>query len=399
MTHSETRLLPMPIGKIDMQTVSGVIWITGYSAAGKTTVGRKVELMLREKGVRTIILDGDDLRSIFSHRWGYTRGERIELAKIYFRLSSHLAAQGFTVVICAVAMYDDVRNWLKENVPGSIEVYLDVPEAERRRRDSLTKGIYEKNVMSEDLYDQPKSPDMTVENYGAVDPDSAARSVTEYFLSTGFSRISDRGRTSYWNSYYQSSVAPLEPSSFAEHVLGLLPSSRLDILEVGCGNGRDAVFFARSGHRVTALDRSEGAITYCIHKHVDSGIEFVAGRVNSLTKERNPAFDVVYSRFCLHAMTPPEEEEFITCSYELLNSAGQLFIECRSINDPLARKGEVLSPTERIHGHYRRFIIPDEINAKLAHAGFVVTSRIESNGLAKYGDDDPVVLRLVARKS
>jgi hypothetical protein len=59
----------------------------------------------------------------------------------------------------------------------------------------------------------------------------------------------------------------------------------------------------------------------------------------------------------------------------------------------------VLSPTERIHGHYRRFIIPDEINAKLAHAGFVVTSRIESNGLAKYGDDDPVVLRLIARKS
>ena len=381
-----------------MQSISGVIWITGYSAAGKTTVGRKVELMLREKGVRTIILDGDDLRSIFSHRWGYTRAERIELAKIYFRLSSHLAAQGFTIVISAVAMYEDIREWLKENVPGSMEVYLDVPEAERRRRDSLTKGLYGKNVMTEDLYDQPRSADITVKNYGAVDPDSAAKTISEYFLSTGFARISDRGRTSYWNSYYQSSLAPLEASSFARRVIELLPSPHLDILEVGCGNGRDAVFFAGNGHHVTALDRSEGAISYCIHKHDGSGIEFVAGRVSSLMKERKRTFDATYSRFCLHAMTLPEEEEFITCAHDLLNSAGYLFIECRSINDPLARKGEVLSPTERIHGHYRRFIILDELIVKLDRAGFNVTSTIESNGLAKYGDDDPVVLRLVARK-
>ena len=399
MTVGESDLLPKPVGNMDMQNISGVIWITGYSAAGKTTVGRKVELMLREKSVRTIILDGDDLRSIFSHRWGYARSERIELAKIYFRLSGHLAAQGFTVVICAVAMYDDVRSWLRENVPGSIEVYLDVPETERRKRDRLTKGIYEKHVMSEDLYDQPRNPDFTVQNHGAVDPDAAARSITEYFLSTGFRRISDRGRTGYWNSYYQSLGAPSEPSSFAEHVLGLLPSSRLDILEVGCGNGRDAVLFSANGHRVTALDRSEGAISYCIHKHEKSRIEFVAGRVSSLTKGKIPTFDAIYSRFCLHAMTSPEEGEFITCARDLLNPGGLLFIECRSINDPLARKGEVLSPTERIHGHYRRFIISDEINCKLAHAGFKVTSTLESSGLAKYGDDDPVVLRLIARKS
>jgi adenylylsulfate kinase-like enzyme len=382
-----------------MQSVSGVIWITGYSASGKTTVGRKVELILREKGVRTIILDGEDLRSIFSNRWGYTRAERIELAKIYFRLSSHLAAQGFTVVICAVAMYDDVRAWLRENVPGSIEVYLDVPEVERRRRDSLTKGIYAKNIMTEDLYDQPRSADITVQNYGAVDPDSAAKSVSEYFLSTGFARISDRGRTSYWNSYYQSSLAPLEASSFAQHVSSMLPSPRLEILEVGCGNGRDAIFFSGHGHRVTALDRSEGAISFCVHNHHASEIEFVTGTVSSLMKERELAFDVIYSRFCLHAMTLPEEEEFVTCAFDLLNADGSLFIECRSINDPLSRKGEVLSPTERIHGHYRRFIIPDELTMKLDHAGFNVTSMVESNGLAKYGDDDPVVLRLVARKS
>lgn len=382
-----------------MQVVSGVIWITGYSASGKTTVGRKVELILREKGVRTIFLDGDDLRSIFSNHWGYTREERIELAKIYFRLSSHLAAQGFTVVICAVAMYDDIREWLKENVPGSIEVYLDVPEAERRRRDSLTKGIYGKNVIDKNLYDQPENPDIMVENHGAVDPDSAANSIAEYFLSTGHARTSDRGRAGYWNSYYESSLAPLEPSSFAQHVIGIISLPHADILEVGCGNGRDAIFFSSRGHNVTALDKSEGAISFCVNSHPASGVEFLNGTLSSLKKRRGLAFDVIYSRFCLHAMTLPEEAEFVTCAFDLLRADGSLLIECRSINDPLARKGEVLSPTERIHGHYRRFIIPDELTAKLGHAGFKVISISESNGLAKFGDEDPVVIRMVARKS
>lgn len=82
-----------------------VVWITGYSSAGKATVGRLVEAELRGRGHSTMILDGDDLRSIFSGRWGYSRTDRVELAKVYFRLCSHLASQRHVVVIAAVAMY------------------------------------------------------------------------------------------------------------------------------------------------------------------------------------------------------------------------------------------------------------------------------------------------------
>src|SRR5688572_26059917 len=83
-----------------------VVWITGYSASGKTTVGRRVELMLRERETSAVFLDGDDLRSILSHKWGYTREDRVGLARVYFRLCSLLASQGIMVVISAVAMYD-----------------------------------------------------------------------------------------------------------------------------------------------------------------------------------------------------------------------------------------------------------------------------------------------------
>ncbi|MBM3368576.1 MAG: adenylyl-sulfate kinase, partial [Betaproteobacteria bacterium] len=91
----------------------GVLWITGYSGAGKTTIGRKVEARLREQGRATVFLDGDDLRRILAGRWGYERSERLELSKVYFRLCSHLASQGVTVVIAAIAMYEEVYEWMR----------------------------------------------------------------------------------------------------------------------------------------------------------------------------------------------------------------------------------------------------------------------------------------------
>src|SRR5687768_1986541 len=124
MQSASGQLTGAPTG----QTGAPVIWISGFSASGKTTVGRRVEAMLRARGAPVIFLDGDDLRSIFAGRWGYTREERTELARVYFRLCSHLSAQGFTVVICAVAMYAGAREWLKQNVSQAVEVYLDVPE-------------------------------------------------------------------------------------------------------------------------------------------------------------------------------------------------------------------------------------------------------------------------------
>jgi len=81
----------------------------------------------------------------------------------------------------------------------------------------------------------------------------------------------------------------------------------------------------------------------------------------------------------------------------VLRPGALLAIECRSINDPLARQGEVLSPTERIAGHYRRFIVADELRDRLQDEGFEIVEMVESAGLAVHGDEDPVVVRVYAR--
>jgi bifunctional enzyme CysN/CysC len=375
----------------------GVVWVTGYSASGKTTVGRLVRDQLSSKGYNVIFLDGDDLRQIMSHKWGYTREERIELAKVYFRLSSHLSSQGAIVVIAAVAMYDEVRSWVHENISRTVEAYLDVPGDERRRRDSNTKRVYTDNDQLELTYDSPSNPHISVANCGGVSPKDAAHQIVTFFLSHSQYENSDYGRNKHWQSYYKSDVAPIGQSSFAELITVDFPKARC-LLEVGCGNGRDAVFFAKLGIDVTALDISSAAIETCLEHHEGTSACFKTGSIDDLFSGVVERFDTIYSRFSLHAMTPSEEQVFIELAAQLLLPGGRLYIECRSINDPLAREGDVLSPTERLFGHYRRFIIPDEISRGVSDVGLAVVDISEVKGVAQLGDDDPVVIRLIAEK-
>jgi hypothetical protein len=65
----------------------------------------------------------------------------------------------------------------------------------------------------------------------------------------------------------------------------------------------------------------------------------------------------------------------------------------------LSHKGEILSHTERVDGHYRRFIILEEFKQRLIQVGFRITKTIESNGLAKFEEEDPIIIRISAIKT
>ena len=208
----------------------------------------------------------------------------------------------------------------------------------------------------------------------------------------------DKGLVRYWDEYYKKDAAPSFPSPFAGYVANKLRTKQ-NILEIGCGNGRDSKFFSSKGHHVTGLDRSGKAIELCKSLYSDEPIEFFFGEVTDITKINQKKYDLIYSRFVVHAMSINEELEMLKTSYQLLNNNGQFFIECRSINDPLSNTGEVLSHTERIEGHYRRFIILEELKQRLIKVGFEIIEAIESNGLAYLGEEDPVVIRVKATKA
>lgn len=383
--------------KIDAPN-GGVIWITGFSAAGKTSLARIVAHSLASSDIPMVHLDGDDLRGILGNKWGYTAPERRELAKVYFRLCSLIAAQGKTVVISAVAMYSEVFTWFKQNVPRGMIVYLNVPEDVRRERDAMTKKfLYSAESRPEAEYDTPTTADLVLQNSQKADLHALASEILRQFENV-LNGSADRGKNAFWDSVYSKRAGALYPSPFATFVSDLLgpDAEGKDILEVGCGNGRDSAFFSENGLNVTAIDASVAAIEYCREAH-GSSISFEHRTLKAADAEtRN--FDIVYSRFVLHAMTPEEANEFLLAAFTSLKPDGLLLIECRSINDPLARRGEVLSPTERIDGHYRRFIIADELISDVEAVGFKVEQLVESAGLAKFKEEDPVVIRLIARK-
>lgn len=148
-------------------------WLTGLSGAGKTTIGRLWYKKLRQSGVTAVFLDGDELRQVFGGSLGYSLEDRQKMAMNYARLCALLSKQGLTVVCCTISMFDSVRAWNRENIPGYVEVYIEASMETLRRRDQ--KGLYstgKQNVAGVDFQvELPKAPDLILDNNGEKSPE------------------------------------------------------------------------------------------------------------------------------------------------------------------------------------------------------------------------------------
>ena len=149
-----------------------VYFFTGLAGAGKTTLGGLFYQRLRERKPNVFLADGDQVRSIFG-RSGYSTEARKDAARRGFRLWRELAEQGIDVVVCSIAMYDEIRNWNRENIEKYKEIYIKVTRETLYRRDQ--KGLYSsgrKEVVGVDLpFDEPRNADVIVENDGAESPE------------------------------------------------------------------------------------------------------------------------------------------------------------------------------------------------------------------------------------
>jgi adenylylsulfate kinase len=145
-----------------------VLWFTGLSGSGKSTIATRVNRELERRGVAVEYIDGDALREVFPQT-GFTRAEREEHLRRTGYMASRLAAHGITVVASLVSPYRESRDFIRRLCRDFVEIYVATSLEECERRD--VKGLYAKARRGEirnftgidDPYEAPDRPELTLD--------------------------------------------------------------------------------------------------------------------------------------------------------------------------------------------------------------------------------------------
>ena len=152
----------------------------------------------------------------------------------------------------------------------------------------------------------------------------------------------------YWNNYYESERAMQKPSSFARYCLSSIDKQNT-LVEFGCGNGRDSLYFSRNNIKVIALDRSVVAIKKNELK-TPSKVRFLHQDFTSIPDSfAKYKIGTVYSRFTLHSVNKEGYDKALISAYRLLEQNGKFLIEARTVNDPLFGIGKPCPNNGFIH--------------------------------------------------
>jgi adenylylsulfate kinase len=149
-------------------TAAPVLWFTGLSGSGKSTIATRVDQALVDRGTDVEYIDGDALREVFPNT-GFTRAEREEHLRRAGYMASRLAAHGVTVVASFVSPYRESRDFVRKLCSNFVEIYVATPLEECERRD--VKGLYARARRGEiknftgidDPYEPPEHPELILE--------------------------------------------------------------------------------------------------------------------------------------------------------------------------------------------------------------------------------------------
>ena len=209
----------------------------------------------------------------------------------------------------------------------------------------------------------------------------------------------------YWQNYYKVSGKDFsisKQSSFATFCLDkFFTQEKLNIVELGSGNGRDAIYFACNNKKVIALDQSTIPIDNektKISGEIRSNLIPIAEDFVQSEFSYGCAIDVFYSRFTMHAIKKEDEDILLPKVYKSLRIGGLLCIEARTTLDPLYGKGEYCGDHTYLTDHRRRFIESNQFLEKMLLLGFRLLYFNEANDLSVYQDDNPVLMRIILRK-
>jgi adenylylsulfate kinase len=165
-----------------------VIWLTGLPGSGKTTIANKINNELRERNIKSELLDGDELRKNISSELGFSKKDRdIHVRRVVY-ISDLLSRNGIACVVSLISPYLEMREFARKALPNFVEIWVKCSIETCIQRDP--KGLY-KNAMDgkvtdltglQSTYEPPISPEITLDT-DILDTQQCVGKVLDFLLN------------------------------------------------------------------------------------------------------------------------------------------------------------------------------------------------------------------------
>ena len=159
------------------------LWFTGLPCSGKSTVGERVAAILKEKGRRAELLDGDAVRQQLTRDLGFSKKDRDENIRRITYVAKLLSRNGVAALTAFISPYREMRDRARKETTNFVEVYTKCPVEVCAKRD--VKGMYEKAIRGEikeftgvsDPYEEPLNAEIVLETDKETIDESVAKVV------------------------------------------------------------------------------------------------------------------------------------------------------------------------------------------------------------------------------
>jgi bifunctional enzyme CysN/CysC len=187
--HHQTHAIGKAARAAALHQKPRILWFTGLSGSGKSTIADLVENELHRRGLHTTLLDGDNMRFGLNRDLGFTDADRVENVRRVGEVAKLMLDAGLVVICCFISPFAAERRMVRELVGEGefTEIFVDTPIEECIRRDP--KGLYAKALSGQipnftgigSAYERPDAPELHIE--GMQDPTAAAFQVVDWVIA------------------------------------------------------------------------------------------------------------------------------------------------------------------------------------------------------------------------
>ena len=161
------------------------IWLFGPTSSGKTTIAMALLEMIRDMGEKAILYDGDEIRELFHHDFGFSETNRLKVVSTLVHFANKTTKAGVFAIVSALTANQSARDSMRRDIECLVDVYLDCPISTCIKRDP--KGIYQKAIAGDidtvigynSPYLKSKKACLTI-NTSAISVNKAARRIKNY---------------------------------------------------------------------------------------------------------------------------------------------------------------------------------------------------------------------------